>query len=72
MRIRGKRQRVITAVMSGLCNTSHDVADETGLTVRECSKVVSALLGDGVLRDTGRRVLVGSQNRAMTVFEVVP
>lgn len=72
MRTRGKRQRVISAVMSGHCNTSHDVAAETGLPTREAARVVSALLADGVLRDTGRRMPIGYRNRTMTVFEVVP
>lgn len=72
MRIGGKRARVIAAVVSGYCSTSHDVAAETGMSVRESSKIVSALIDLGVLRDTGRRVSVGHLNRKMTVFEVVP
>lgn len=73
MRVRGKRQRVITAIMSGLCNTSLDVAEETGMPTREASRVVSALLADGVLRDTGRRIPGARANyRQFTVFEVVP
>lgn len=71
MRTRGKRQRVIAAVLSGYCNTSHDVAEETGMSVHESSKVVSALMSAGVLRDTGRRIPVAYRNRKMIVFEVV-
>lgn len=71
MRTRGKRQRVISAVLSGYCNTSRDVAEETGLPTHEASKIVSALLADGVLRDTGRRMPIGYCNRTMKVFEVV-
>jgi hypothetical protein len=71
MRVRGKRERVIGAIMTGLCNTSRDVAEETGLTVHESSKVVSALLADGVLRDTGRRMPAAYRNCKMIVFEVV-
>jgi alkylated DNA nucleotide flippase Atl1 len=72
MRTRGKRQRVISAVLTGRCNTTYDVAAETGLPARDAGKVVSALLSDGVLRDTGRRMPIGYRNRTMTVFEVVP
>lgn len=72
MRTRGKRQRVVSAIMSGFCNTSHDVAEETGLTVHESSKVVSALLDAGVLRDTGRRIPINSRNHKLIVFEVAP
>lgn len=71
MRVRGKRQLVISAILSGMCNTSRDVAEETGMSTPEVSKVVSALLADGVLRDTGRRMPIGYCNRTMTVFEVV-
>lgn len=72
MRVRGKRERVISAVLSGYCNTSQDVAEETGLSVREASKVVSNLVGDGVLRDTGRRLPASRPNRFFRVFEVAP
>lgn len=71
MRTRGNRERVVKAIMTGRCNTSRDVADETGMTVRDSSRVVSDLLDDGVLRDTGRRMPIAYRNRTMIVFEVV-
>lgn len=71
MRTLGKRERVVSAILSGYCNTSRDVADETGLPMHEASKVVSSLIDLGVLRDTGRRIPVAYRNRKLTVFEVV-
>lgn len=71
MRARGKQERVIAAIETGRCNTSRDVADETGLLMREASKVVSSLIDLGVLRDTGRRIPVAYRNHKLTVFEVV-
>lgn len=71
MRTGGKRERVLAAIQTGRCNTSRDVADETGLPMHEASKVVSSLMELGVLRDTGRRIPVAYRNHKLTVFEVV-
>jgi len=71
VRVGGKRARVIAAALAG-CNTSRDIADETGMTLRESSKAVSSLIDLGVLRDTGRRIPGAYPKRKFIVFEVVP
>lgn len=68
MRTRGIRPQVIGAALSGFCNTSQDVADETGLSVARCSKCISALVADGVLTWTDRVIAV--RNYKLRVFEV--
>lgn len=48
--------RVMKAALSGFCNTTRDIADETGIPVEIVSGYVSQLVQDGVLRRTGRSV----------------
>lgn len=70
----GKKAKVRAAVLSGFCNTSLDVADETGLTVLECSSYVAALRREGIVRWTDRRMANKSPigaGRKLYVFEVV-
>lgn len=70
----GKKALVRAAVMSGFCNTTLDIADETGLTVLECSSYVAALLRNGEVRKTGRRLpnkSADGRGRKLHVFEVV-
>lgn len=68
MRIGGTKVRVLTAILSGYCNTSQDVADETGLTVKACSKCIHALVGDGAVTWTDRFIPI--RNYRLRVFEV--
>jgi hypothetical protein len=70
----GKKARVRAAVLSGYCNTTLDVADETGLAVEECSSYVAALRREGLVRWTDRRLPNKSPigaGRKLYVFEVV-
>lgn len=48
--------KVMEAALSGYCNTTRDIADETGLPVNVVSSYVTMLIDDGVLRRTGRFV----------------
>ncbi|WGR74310.1 MULTISPECIES: hypothetical protein [unclassified Bradyrhizobium] len=69
----GKKALVRAAALSGYCNTSLDLADETGLSVRECSGYVAALIRQRELRRTTRRLPNSSANgrgRKLHVFEV--
>lgn len=70
----GKKAKVRAAVLSGYCNTTLDIADETGLSVNICSGYVAALMRQGELRRTDRRLPNSSANgkgRKLHVFEVV-
>jgi predicted transcriptional regulator len=66
-----KKAKVIDAILSGNCNTSLDVADETGLTVKDCSVVIFNMIEAGVLRYNGRRMRGEYRNHLIKVFEVV-
>lgn len=67
-RVRGIKPQVVDAVLSGFCNTSQDVADETGLSVARCSKCISALVDAGALKWTDR--FIPASNSKFRIFEV--
>lgn len=71
----GKKAVVRAAALSGYCNNSLDVADETGLTVKECSSYLAALIRKGELKRSDRRLpnaSVDGRGRKLFVFEVNP
>jgi len=70
----GKKAIVRAAALSGYCNNSLDLADETGLTVQECASYVCALIRKGELKRNGRRLpnqSADGRGRKLFVFEVV-
>ncbi len=66
-----KKAAIVAAIESGFCNTSQDVADETGLPIKVCSGAVHNLVKAGALRHTGRVIRGEYRNRPSKVFEVV-
>jgi predicted transcriptional regulator len=69
MRQRGIKPKVMGAILTGRCNTSQDVADETGLSVARCSKCISSLADIGILSRTDR-ILRRSKGGHLRIFEV--
>lgn len=67
-KLQGVRPRVLTAIMSGYCNTSHDVAEETGLSTGRCSSCMNKLISDGIILWTDRFIRI--RNFKVRVFEV--
>lgn len=68
------KARVLRAVLSGYCNTSLDVADETGIPVNVCSSYIGAFARKGIVRKTDRRLPNSNpvnRGRQLRVFEVV-
>lgn len=68
------KSRALKAIRSGYCSTSQDVADETGISVNQCSSYVSAFARKGIVRKTERRIPNGNadgRGRMFRVFEVV-
>lgn len=70
MRQRGIKPIVVQAILSGYCNTSRDVADETGLSVKRCSACIHALVDIGVIRRTERALPRSGKGGKFLVFEV--
>ena len=68
-KFQGVRPKVLAAIMSGYCNTSQDVAEETGLSAARCSSCINKLIGDGIIRWTDRVIRV--RNYKLRIFEVV-
>jgi hypothetical protein len=69
-----KKDKVRAAALSGFCNTSLDVADETGLDGNLCSSYLDELMREGLIRKTERRLPNKHPRRfgrQLHVFEVV-
>lgn len=68
----GMKARVLKALRSGYCNTSQDVADELGITVRQVSNYISVFARQGYVRPTRLRMPnVYGRGRELRVFEVI-
>lgn len=67
-----KKASARAAVLDG-CNTSQDVADETGIDVNQCSSYLAAFVRKGWLRKTRRTMPnIHGCGRPLIVFEVIP
>lgn len=68
------KTRVLDAVLSGYCNTTLDIAEETGICVNTCSHYIGVFARMGIVRKTDRRLPNSNpinRGRQLRVFEVV-
>lgn len=63
--------RVFDAAKKG-CNTTRDIADETGMSIEISAAWVSKLLSYGALVRTGRTIKPLGRGRPAQCFEIAP